>query len=67
MPAAPPGTRLGSRSITGCSPKRLQNRGEEKSDGEREGGGMQEMRTRCQLGSCVCCLEAAANHSLQLK
>lgn len=43
-------------------------RGEEKTGGEREGGGKQEeMRSHCQLGSCVCCLEAAANHSLQLK
>lgn len=44
------------------------DQGEEETGGEQEGGGMQEKRrTHCQLGSCVCCLEAAANHSLQLK
>lgn len=44
------------------------NRGEEETCGQQEGGGLQEKRrTHCQLGSCVCCLQAAANHSLQLK
>lgn len=73
-PPGPAGTGEGSPSIAGmltqgCAKSRGgRQRGEEKSSGEREGGGMQEeMRTHCQLGSCVCCLEAAANHSLQLK
>lgn len=58
--AALPGSaqaRAGSRAA-GRGAKRQQ------AGGRRAAGGD---GAHCQLGSCVCCLEAAANHSLQLK
>lgn len=74
LPPGPAGAGQGSPGVVGmltqgsAKPRGGGQRIEEKTSGKREGGGMQEeMRTHCQLGSCVCCLEAAANHSLQLK